>query len=84
LSFKNGCRIGQKTDAMRGIQNKKKRVENSIVVKNRIDLYPLAEVSSPVTISSSGVGLRISVCQPGMQLILFGSHTHFIIVLVES
>jgi len=49
LSFKNGCRIGQKTDAMRGIQNKKKRVENSIVVKNRIDLYPLAEVSSPVT-----------------------------------
>jgi len=27
----------------------KKRVEDSIVVKNRIDLYPLAEVSSPVT-----------------------------------
>jgi len=49
LSFKNGCRIGQKTDAMRGIQNIKKRVEDSIVVKNRIDLYPLAEVSSPVT-----------------------------------
>jgi len=48
LSFKNGCRIGQKTDAMRGIQNIKKRVEDSIVVKNRIDLYPLPEVSSPV------------------------------------